>query len=190
MAMEVVCVEECFLSGIWGFLQNLKSFVEQDAECSDLKLSAELGRFGSLIVTCSWWSLYRHEVDMRRNMCVSQNKLWVMKKYIQWKSEVHGSLQQLRSWKSRIEYFHVFQMSFSRGREIFAEVRNHRNYSKNSSSYLYRKFSILKNFQCHFMKKEKLVPTCFSIMTADCISLKDCSMVFRLNCKFPQKNAA
>ena len=59
--MEVGYVENRSLIVIWGFLQSLKSIIEKDAKCTDLKLSSDFGRLGSLIVTGSWRSIHRYE---------------------------------------------------------------------------------------------------------------------------------
>ena len=52
-AMGLGCVSKCFLTTVWGFNQSLKGLVEEDTNCSTLKSSSELGRSGSLILTCS-----------------------------------------------------------------------------------------------------------------------------------------
>ena len=62
---------------------------------------------------------------------------------------------------------------------------------KKLSCYLYKKFSVIEKFQCHFFEESWSVKNCFSNVTADLNSLEECCIVLRLCCNFePEKFAA
>ena len=48
--MEIECVEKCFVTIIWGFLQSLMSLVADDSMDSNSKIYSELGIVGDMIV--------------------------------------------------------------------------------------------------------------------------------------------